>query len=248
MKKILLPLSFIFFFAISCDKKSTNKAENEDVSELSPAENKVEQRSNTYAVLTSIATTDKQKYIDNIAQQTDQLNELWDKKIVSNIYMDSKPNEIAPTVIFFLRAKSVNEAKETLDKTNFIINGVGSYDVKPVGDLLFETNQKTLEMKSQKELTYAVVWDFSKKIDELPVDVMKTQLAAEEKLFENGIVENLYLNTANDGNKRTSSVYFINVNSQDEAEKILNELPIKKEKLGTYKLYDVGGFIRGVKK
>jgi len=57
----------------------------------------------------------------------------------------------------------------------------------------------------------------------------------------------VYLSTTNDGNKRTSAVYFINADSEKEAQKLLNQLPVYKQKLGSYQLINVGGFIRGEK-
>lgn len=248
MKTFFLPIVLVATMIISCEQKSA-KENNDNPSENSEiAPKPVEQRTNTYAIITTIATTDKQKFADNISQQTDQIDALWNQKTVSNIYMDSKSNEIAPTIIFFMKGKTENEVRQTLDKTNFIINGVGSYEVKPVGDLLLTMNEKSLEMKDKKNHTYSVVWDYSKKMEEIPVTIMEKQLQDETRLFETGVIENVYLNTTDDGKKRTSSVYFINADSEKDAENVLNELPLAKEKLGIYKLYDVGGFIRGEKK
>jgi hypothetical protein len=82
----------------------------------------------------------------------------------------SKSNEIAPTIVFFIKGKTENEVRQKLDKTNFIINGVGSYEVKPVGDLLLTINEKSLEMKDKKNHTYSVVCDYSKKNGRNPSD------------------------------------------------------------------------------
>jgi hypothetical protein len=44
---------------------------------------------------------------------------------------------------------------------------------------------------------------------EIPVTIMEKQLQDEARLFEAGVMENVYLNTTDDGKKRTSLVYFI---------------------------------------
>jgi len=189
MKKIILPLSLILLCATGCDQKHKNENPQGDLAENVSQNNKGGERTNSYAIITFIATTDKQKYIDNISQQTDQLDELWSNKVVGNIHMDTESNEIAPTIIFFMKAKSEKEVRETLDKTNFIVNGVGRYEVKPVGDLIYQMNNRTTEVKASKDHTYSVVWEYAKSIDQIPLDVMQKQLDEEKKLFDQGIIE-----------------------------------------------------------
>ena len=90
---------------------------------------------------------------------------------------------------------------------------------------------------------YAVVWDSISKENLMFKKHIQEQAAVLLSLWNKGVVENIYLNHELDEVKykrKASIVFFIEAKNEDEANKILKQLPFVKHDVLKYKLYPVG--------
>ena len=96
---------------------------------------------NTYAVVWTIDTNDSELFNDTINAQGTKLLELWTNGVVENVYLDTKKShqivrkgDIA-RVMFFLKAKTDEEATKILDGMPLVKKKVAKYSLNSVGIL-----------------------------------------------------------------------------------------------------------------
>ena len=208
--------------------------------------------SETYAVVWTTVSLQKRKMAEHVPNQTKQLLDLWEKGIVENIYfnVDEKfgTKDTWPNIMFFLKAKNIDKAKEILDEMEFVKYKYAKYDLHPVGVLWLKRNENTLVKVLESKNSYAVVWS-NNDIKLSDADVEK-QAADFTRLWDQGYIENAYFDIvgASTGNiDRPTVVNFVNAKNADEAHKILSNLHFVKENIATYMLFDVGVLWKGLK-
>ena len=115
MKKILLFACIALIF--SCNNQKKEKKEITETKTETKVENSVYGTQN-YAVVWKWTTTDKQLITDNAPTISQELNNLWKNGVVENAYYDANSKvdkfEHFPKITFFLRAKSIEKAKNIL--------------------------------------------------------------------------------------------------------------------------------------
>ncbi len=96
---------------------------------------------NTYAVVWTIDTDDAKLYNNTITDQAAKTLELWQNGIVENVYIDGKKTHDvvhkgdAARVMFFIKAKTDEEARKILDEMPLVKNKMAVYTLFPVGIL-----------------------------------------------------------------------------------------------------------------
>lgn len=246
MKKIftsLLMLNLLIF--VSCK----NKTEEQMVEPELQTQSVSNEVMNTYAVIPSLITEDAQKFNDNISEQASQLNKLWEEGTVENLYYNvdgqTVDNQTIPTIAYFIRATDIEDARNILDQSVFRSKNIGTVELIPVGNFLFGQSEKAGDVRLKKQNVYVVVWDLLKPYDEVAQQDIQNQFDADFKLYEEGILENAYKNSPYDESIKNFTVYFMNADSEEEANKILNEMPFVKSNIGSFKIRNVGHFMRG---
>jgi len=125
MRKILFTYSFVLLSLFSI---SSVYAEDFDIR-------------NTYAVVWTIDTDDDELYKHTLAAQSTKMLELWTSGILENVYLDNKKTDevvhkgYVGKVMFFIKAKTKEEAKKILDEMPLVKKKVAKYDLYPVGIL-----------------------------------------------------------------------------------------------------------------
>lgn len=106
---------------------------------------------NKYAVVWDSISQEDPMYKQHIQEQAAALVNLWDKGVVENVYLDhevNKPiNKRKASIVFFIDAKSKDEANEILKQLPFIKHDVLNYALYPVGVLWLK------EIEDHPELT-----------------------------------------------------------------------------------------------
>lgn len=204
---------------------------------------------NTYAVIPSLITENPQKFNDNITDQASQLNRLWEEGTVENLYYDVEGqkvgDQVIPTIAYFIRATDIDEARNVLDQMVFRTKDIGTFELIPVGNFLFGQSEKSGEVRLKKENSYVVIWDLLKPYNEVDPKIIQDQFDADFKLYEEGILENAYKNSPYDESIKNFTVYFMNADSEEEAKKILNNMPFVKSNIASFKVFYVGHLMRG---
>lgn len=200
----------------------------------------------TFAVVWTIVSMQKDKLKEIITTQSEQLQELWDQGIVENVYFNTDEifgkDETWPNIMFFIKAKNIDAAKEQLDKMEFVRNKLAIYELHPVGVLWLKRNDNTLVKVQQSKNTFGVVWVSDPKNKPSDEDI-KMQSEDFTKLWNEGLVENAYFDIvgAGTGNKdRPTMVNFVNASNEEEAHQILSNLHFIKKGISNYMLFDVG--------
>lgn len=232
---------------VGCKNKTENQSEDSELQpQTQPVSNEVMK---TYAVIPSLVTENPQKFNDNIAEQASQLNKLWEEGTVENLYYNvdgqQVDKQIIPTIAYFIRATDIDNARNILDQMVFRTKNIGTFDLIPVGNFLFGQSEKAGDARLKKKNAYVVIWDLSKPYNEVDPQIIQNQFEADFKLYEEGILENAYKNSPYDPSINNFTVYFMNADSEEEAKKILNEMPFVTTNTGSYKVIDVGHFMRG---
>lgn len=196
-------------------------------------------------------TTDNLKLVKKYSEaQTYQLQTMWENDFLRNLYYKSDLEvdelEKSPNISFFIKAKDETDAKKILNELVFVKNNIATYTLYPVGTkwLARNTNQ-TLEKGGSK--TYIAIWTT---LDDNPSDaVLKAQSEAVQKLWGDGLVENVYflIDSALGKNSKTDFVFFVNSDSEMDAEKVLDKLPFVENSISSYELRPVGNFWKGFK-
>ena len=95
----------------------------------------------TYAVVWSIDTNDAELFNNTIAAHSTEVLELWKNGTIENVYIDSKKTHDVVSkgdtarVMFFIKAKTDEEAKKILNGMPLVKNKVAKYTLYPVGTL-----------------------------------------------------------------------------------------------------------------
>lgn len=247
MKKFFTSFLMInLFIFVGCK----NKVENETVTP-EPQTESVSEFINTYAVIPSLVTENPQKFNDNITEQASQLNKLWEEGIVENLYYNVEgqtvDKQIIPSITYFIRATDEDKAKNILDQMIFRTKNIGTFDLIPVGNFLFGESEKSKDVRLKKKNTYVVIWDLLKPYNEVDRKEIEDQFAADFKLYEDGVLENAYKNSPYDESVKNFTVYFMNADTEQGANKILNEMPFIKSNTASFRIINVGHFMRGKK-
>jgi hypothetical protein len=245
-KKLIILL--LIAFQISC--KNDKKEQKQDATTTSEQKDTVSAAvaKNTFLVVTSIAASDKQQFLDHAVKQTDQIDSLYNKGIVENIYYktDTKfgKNDLLPTVVFFVKANSEADAKQILNKTDFIKYNVGKYELREVGTPWFGVSDKSGAVRLEKQNVFGVEWNLNKEASKIDNQIIEDQVNQVAQLYKEGIFENAYLNVS-DKDTKNPAIFFMNAKDENEAKKVLDNLPMTKSKNGSYKIHPVGNFMKG---
>lgn len=256
MAKYTYLIFFSLFFVFSCNNSQEKKAspesdlaKNNQSKEATPGENIG--RTN-YAVVWKWATDDSELVANNSPQISKELTDLWKANVVENAYFDAEAKadkfDHFPNITFFLKAQNEAKAVSILNKLTVVTKGIATYQLFPVGQLWLD--RKT-ELINQKGITksFVAVWTTVKSPlhGEGADNLLKQQSDSILKLWNEGIIENVYFDIKGTykANEKTDFVFFVNANSETEAKSICEALPFFQQKLATYKLHQVGLFWMG---
>ncbi len=250
MKKIILFVVAILI--LSCNNQPKEIIESTKINSQNTSEKKdLELARNNYAVVWNWTTTEKQLVSDNAPTISKELTKLWKDKIVENAYFDSDGEfekfEGFPNISFFLKTSSISEAENILNELTVVKKGIAKYTIYSVGTKWLGRNSEAIVKKSMVTKAYVAVWNTVTKHDNTNAKGLikknaKNQSDAILKLWNEGIVENVYFDiegTASN-NMTTDFVFFINADSKAEAKKICDNLPFAKKHLASYKISPVG--------
>jgi|26BtaG_2_1085354.scaffolds.fasta_scaffold00015_24 uncharacterized lipoprotein NlpE involved in copper resistance len=246
MKKSFTLLLVITFLSLIGCKNKTETLEPELHTQPEAVSTEV---TKTYAVIPSLTTENAQKFNDNISEQASQLNELWEEGTVENLYYDVEGQkvdaQIIPSIAYFIKATDIDKARNILDQSVFRSKNIGTFELIPVGNFLFGQSDNAGELRLKKKNVYVVIWDLLKSYDEVDPQIIQNQFDADFKLYEDGVLENAYKNSPYDESIKNFTVYFMNADSKEEANKILNEMPFVKSNTASFKVFYVGHLMRG---
>ncbi|GAB3926145.1 DUF6491 family protein [Larkinella terrae] len=252
MRALLVFITFLGLYA--CQSNKTNEESTQQDTTVIAAQDAADVAAQKYFVITSWTTTDRNKAITHIQNQQKQLMELWNKGIVENIYYDQKgkfaDNEPLSVVAFFIKASTEDAAHLALDTTDLVKNNLADYSLRPVGQRVFDRSKKAMNLASKANRVYAVIWAFLVERDKLDTNVLREQAIRNEKLEQEGVLENGYIDlnslSANSGGTQPG-IYFINAKNEVDARKVLDTMPLVTSKQAAYGLRNVGQFLAGVK-
>lgn len=242
MKHLLLVVSIAFMFSCADqkkDKKETVETKTETVEKSYGIQN--------YAVVWYWKTEDKKLVEDNALAVTNELQDLFNKGIVENIYFDAKPKinklEYFPNITFFLKANNLDEAKKTLDAFVVVKKNIATYAIHPVGLKWLGRNDKAQKLGLK---SFVTVWK-TKSDKDLIEKTAQEQTDAMVALWDKGSVENIYADfgEGNNQNEKRDFVIFVNAENEEEAKAICDGLPFSKNGLSSYIIQSVGHFWMG---
>ncbi|EAQ99741.1 hypothetical protein [Maribacter sp. HTCC2170] len=250
MRHTLL-LLVVSLFVISCGdtkKKTTTETQT------STTESPIIGRSN-YAVVWNWTTTDVKLVTENAQKISEELTALWKEDIVENVYYnsDSKVDKLAhfPNISFFIKAEDTKDAESILNNLTVVKKGIAKFSLHPVGIKWLGRNIEAIKERGMTK-SYVVVWNTITKHDqsnakELIKENVKAQSDAILDLWEEGVVENIYMDIEGtiELNLVSDFVCFVNVNSEKEAEELLGKLPFVTKNIASYKIFPVGTFWLG---
>lgn len=257
MKKTVINLviiSLLFACNNQSKEKKITKHETEQATIAKIEDSKIARKN--YAIVMKWATTDKKLVEDNLIEISNEMNELWKNDDVENAYYNSNSKvdkfEYFPNICYFLKAKSIEAAKKILNNTLIVKKGIAKYTIYPVGNKWFGRNTDAISKKGMTN-SYVSIWSIQKDIDQnKDSEIIEEQAAAITNLFNEGTIENVYWEFSGEPNtkkRRTNEiadfVFFVNVESEEEAKIINNNLPFIKNGLASYKLLPVGVFWLG---
>ncbi|EJE8516173.1 hypothetical protein OH458_06860 [Vibrio sp. MarTm2] len=125
MKKLLLTISLILLSFTS----------------ISPVHASDADMRNTYMVTWTLEVNDANLFKTTLKEQMDKVLELWVSGTIENVYLDNKKSEVivrkgdVGKVIFFIKAKTENEAQNILDELPLAKKKIASYQLTPAGVL-----------------------------------------------------------------------------------------------------------------
>lgn len=237
MKILTLLLTILLFSACTNEQDESEFLNKKDLPEY---------RIETFAVVWKTYSLQKDKMEKIVPTQTEQLKSLWEQGIVENVYFktDEKfgKDDTWPNIMFFIKAKNQEAAKEILDEMDFVKHKFAMYELHPVGVLWLKRNEKAIERVQKTKRTFGVVWatDVEKQISD---DDIKIQSEDFTNLWNDGFIENAYFDIigSSTGKKdRPTVVNFVNAENEEEANNILGNLHFIKKGLSSYMLFDVG--------
>ncbi len=213
---------------------------------------------NNYAVVWSWKTQDKALVDDNILNQSKQLTNLWNEGKIENAYFETEPKadsfEDYPGISFFVKAHSMKEAKEILDKLIFVQHNISTYSIHQVGPKWLGRKADVIKRKGITK-SWVSVWstrvDHNSKMSMAEVEEhAKAQADAITQFYKAGVIENVYFDIegTQKQNEVTDFVMFVNADTETEARQILDNLPFTKKNIAHYQLFSTGVFWMGENK
>lgn len=249
MNKIL-SLTICAILLFSCNNESGSQKES---SQNEPAA-KVEAKLLNYAIVWEWITTDKQLVENNLIAINEEMNRLWKNGDLENAYWnnDSQVNKFEnyPNICYFIKATSLDNVKSILDELVIVKKGIASYTVYPVGTMWLGRETETINERSITN-SFAAVWSTEKALDPNADEALiLKQAELMLNLYNSGAIENVYWDfentySAENNNGVSDFVFFVNVNAEEEARKLCDDLPLSKQGFVSYKLYPVGVFWMG---
>lgn len=244
MKKLIyLSVLLLLFSCNSKEKKSTTEIEKEATStEITDAKFG---RQN-YAVVWNWLTTEKEIFSDAMLTVSEEMQKLWEEDVIENSYFDNSSDvddiKVFPNISFFIKAKTLDEAKEILDGLTLVKLAIADYSIFPVGTKWLGRNTDKIHETGVKK-SYVTVWTTLNE-PEIGDEITKKNSDAILELWNNGVIENVYfdiegIQTPSD---KRDFVFFVNADSEKEAKTILDELPVVTAEIASYKMYPVGVF------
>ncbi len=227
------------FLIVSCQNKDKSEQVNETYLEK-----------NNYAVVWQWETTDKEYVLKYLTEQSQELNDLWKKEIVENVYLNVDSNlptgDLFPDISFIIKAKDEQTAKIYLDNMIFVKNKISSYKLYRVGKKYLGRNNEILDIIGKKK-SFAAVFETLGKKEQIMANLQEQNDKTSE-LWKAGKIENAYLDIEGFSSRKSNipgMVYFVNADDEEIANSILNELPFVKKQLTKYQLFPVGVFYLG---
>lgn len=248
--KKAITLIFTLTVILSCKEKAKESSKPDEVMEHQEVESTAPKIGRQYyAIAWKWATDNKQLVEENLVVIADEVNQLWKEDIVVDAYYDSNATidkfEYFPNVFFFLKAKSEEEASTILNKLTLVKKGIASYKIYPVGLKWMGRDHDQIRERGITN-SYAAVWT-SDNWENTTDSVTKSQADAILDLWNDGSIENIYFDIegTQKANDKTDFVFFINVNTEKEAQELCENLPFAKKKIASFELYPVGVFWLG---
>lgn len=244
MRHITFYLVLSLFF-IGCNN---SKKEEKTESKSKKVETSISEiGKNNFAVVWKWTTTNEQLVSDNSITISNELTSLWKKGVVENTYYnnDSKVDKLSyfPNISFSLKAETLESAKEILNNLTVVKKGIATYNLFPIGTLWLSRKSKTIHEKGMTK-SFVTVW---KTIDKPTDKLTQSQNDIILELWKSGKIENVYFDIEGTqiANNKTDFVFYANANSLTDAKTICESLPFFKDKIATYKIYEVGVFWMG---
>lgn len=241
---IILSLSLL---VLSCGQKTkeNNTPSSIKTEKTSYDESKIGRQN--FAIIWNWTTTDVQLVSDNSVAISEELTKLWKEDIVENAYYngDSKVDKLAhfPNISFFIKAKSFSDVESILNKLTVVKKGIASYQIFPVGHLWLDRKEEVIN-KNGVTKSYVTIW----KTNNNPTDELtKSQNDKVLELWNSGKIENVYFDIegTQTSNNKTDFVFYVNTNSEEEANALCKSLPFFRENISTYEIHEVGVFWLG---
>ena len=199
-----------------------------------------------YAIMWEWTTSDIQLVTDNSPVISKELTKLWEDGVVENAYYntDSPTDKLEyfPNIAFFLKSHSMEEAELVLNQLTVVKKGIATYKMYPVGHLWLDRKTEAV-MERGTSKSFATVWETVDKA-KITDEILKAQFDEILREWELGAIENVYFDIegTQKANAETDFVFFVNANTNEEAEEICKSLPFYKEGIATYKMYEAGVF------
>jgi hypothetical protein len=253
MKLGRFPLLIAVLLLAACNNVTdNNRAAETQSGETVPIGNSVTSSNapanNNFAVLITYKPQDKASIANEIGAQMEQLDNWWKAGYIENIYYQSavqvKGTDSLPVVSFFIRAADEFGARSILDDAVMVKRGYATYELRPVGQLVRQRPAAAADVALKKGHVFVVVYDSKDNWKSLPAGVSKEQELQDSVLHVKGIIENQYLDREASTNKYTA-VYFINAASKKEAQDLIAAMPVVKGGNASYKIREVGSFMKG---
>ncbi len=245
-------ITLIFTTAIlfSCKEKAKETLKSDEVEkppEMESADLKIGRQN--YAIAWKWTTDNRELVEENLVVIADEVNRLWKEDIVEDAYYNSNATidkfEYFPNVFFFLKAKSEREASTILNKLTLVKKGIASYKIYPVGLKWMGRDHDKIREKGITS-SYAAIWT-SDNWENTTDSLTKSQADAILNLWNAGSIENIYFDIegTQKANDKTDFVFFINANTEKEAQELCENLPFAKKHIASFELYSVGVFWLG---
>lgn len=234
----------IITFLVNCGNSSQKKATQTTTTQPQNSTNSATIAQQNYAVIWEWTTSDKKLVDQNAPTFTEELLNLWENNIIENVYFDNKPQENTlhnfPSISFFLKANTLEEATSTLNNLSVVKLHVANYKIFPVG-MLWLNILADMDYDRGNKQCYVAVWTSTN--DTPPTnDLLKAQNDTVLAMWNKGLIENVYFDSQGvvEQNNKTDFVFFVYANSESEARNKCETLPFYKNKIASYQLYKAG--------
>jgi len=244
MKHLLLVITILVFILPGCDNQSVknNKSEEKKQTQQIGLDN--------FAIVWTWKTNDKQLMDNHLLRVSDEMDKLWKKDIIENVYFHSDASKASgyfPNISFFIKAESPKKAMEVLDNLTLVKKGMADYKIYPVGIKWLGRETEVIKSKGLGK-SFVAVWSELETISAASDgDIIVAQADSIMSLWKKGIIENVYFDIEGTSteNNVTDFVFFVNADTEKEAKEICDNLPFSIEGKASYKIKEVGVFWLG---